>query len=99
MNMQENIPGHSSVSLAQARTGKSYNWCYRTLARQQEQQQMEELKVYTLKEVEQILKVTQRTLYTYIQNGQLKATKMGKYWRVKHADMAEFIDKGTTAKE
>lgn len=97
--MQRSSPGHSSVTLAQAQTGKTYNWCYRTLARQQEQQDMEELKVYSLKEVEKILKVTQRTLYTYIQNGQLKATKIGKYWRVKHADMAEFIDKGTTAKE
>ncbi len=83
-------PGHSSVSLAQAQTGKSYNWCYRTLAREQEQREMEEMKLYTLREVEQILKVTQRTLYTYIQNGQLKATKIGKYWRVKHADLMDF---------
>jgi excisionase family DNA binding protein len=80
--------------LAQAQTGKSFNWCYRTLAREQEQREMEEMKLYTLKEVEKILKVTQRTLYTYIQNGQLKATKIGKYWRVKHADMEQLIDQG-----
>jgi excisionase family DNA binding protein len=87
-------PGHSSISLAQAKTGKSYNWCYRTLAREQEHREMEEMKLYTLREVEKILKVTQRTLYTYIQNGQLKATKIGKYWRVKHADMEQLIDQG-----
>ena len=58
---------------------------------------MEELKLYTLREVEKILKVTQRTLYTYIHEGKLKATKMGKYWRVKHTDMQDFIDKGTNA--
>jgi excisionase family DNA binding protein len=92
-------PGHSSVSLAQAKTGKSYNWCYRTLAREQEQREMEEMKLYTLKEVEKILKVTQRTLYTYIQNGQLKATKIGKYWRVKHADLMDFVDNGNPAKK
>lgn len=92
-------PWHSSVSLAQAQTGKSYNWCYRTLAREQEQREMEEMKLYTLREVEQILKVTQRTLYTYIQNGQLKATKIGKYWRVKHADLMDFVDNGNAAKK
>lgn len=92
-------PGHSSVSLAQAKTGKSYNWCYRTLAREQEQREMEEMKLYTLREVEQILKVTQRTLYTYIQEGTLKATKIGKYWRVKHADLMDFVDNGNAAKK
>lgn len=60
---------------------------------------MEELRLYTLKEVEDILKVKQRTLYSYIQSGKLKATKIGKYWRVKHADIAEFIDKGTAERE
>ena len=90
-------PGHSSISLAQ--TGKSYNWYYRTLAREQEQREMEELKLYTLREVEKILKVTQRTLYTYIQNGQLKATKIGKYWRVKHADLMDFVNNGNAAKK
>lgn len=85
-------PDYSGVSLAQAKTGKSYNWCYRTLAREQEQRDMEELKLYTLREVEKILKVTQRTLYTYIQEGTLKASKSGKYWRVKHNDLMQFID-------
>jgi len=92
-------PDYSGVSLAQAKTGKSYNWCYRTLAREQEHREMEEMKLYTLKEVEKILKVTQRTLYTYIQNGQLKATKIGKYWRVKHADMEQLIDQGLNTRK
>ena len=92
-------PGHSSVSLAQAKTGKSNAWCYRTLAREQEQREMEELKLYTLREVEKILKVTQRTLYTYIQEGTLKASKSGKYWRVKHADLMDFVDNGNPAKK
>ena len=57
----------------------------------------EELKVYTLEEVKDIVKVGQRTLYNYIKSGRLKATKIGKYWRVKHVDLKEFIDKGTNA--
>lgn len=56
-----------------------------------------DLKVYTLEEVQELLKVTRRTLYTYIKAGTLKATKMGRYWRVRHADLKEFIDKGSNA--
>ena len=43
---------------------------------------MANLNTYTLEEVEDILKVTRRTIYNYIKNGDLKAVKMGKYWRV-----------------
>lgn len=42
---------------------------------------MKEIKVYTLDEVQAILKVTQRTLYNYIKQGKLKAVKIGKGWR------------------
>ena len=57
----------------------------------------DELKLYTLREVEEILKVTQRTLYTYIKEGKLKATKAGN-WRVKHSDLMEFVNKGASKK-
>ena len=56
---------------------------------------MEELKIYTLKEVEKLLGVTQRTLYNYIKQGQLKAVKIGKYWRVPHKVLEDFINTGT----
>lgn len=59
---------------------------------------MEELRTYTLKEVEQILGVTQRTLYNYIKAGQLKAVKMGKYWRIPYKNLEEFINTGTENK-
>lgn len=52
---------------------------------------MEEIKVYTLEEVQAILKVTQRTLYNYIKTGKLKATKIGKYWRVTHQDLEKLL--------
>ncbi len=60
---------------------------------------MEEIKVYTLEEVREILKLTQRTLYNYIKNGDLKATKIGKYYRVQHKDLQEFIENGTNKKQ
>lgn len=56
---------------------------------------MNDIKVYTLKEVEAILKVTQRTLYNYIKGGQLKAVKMGRQWRVTEDSLKEFLEKGT----
>ena len=55
------------------------------------------LKIYTLEEVQTLLKVTQRTIYNYIKEGKLKAVKIWKYWRVKHTDLQDFIDRGTNA--
>ncbi len=55
----------------------------------------DELKIYSVKESASILQVTQRTLYNYIKEGKLKAVKVGKYWRVRHEDLKEFIEKGT----
>jgi excisionase family DNA binding protein len=56
---------------------------------------MEELKVYSLEEVTGILQLTKRTLYNYINGNKLKAVKIGKYWRVQHKDLKEFIEQGT----
>lgn len=56
---------------------------------------MKDLTLYTINEVKDILKVTQRTLYNYIKSGDLKAVKIGKYWRVKKSDLEEFIEFGT----
>jgi excisionase family DNA binding protein len=56
---------------------------------------MDDFKLYTVEEITEILKVTQRTLYNYIKSGSLKAVKIGKYWRVKHTDLQDFLEKGT----
>lgn len=58
---------------------------------------MADIKVYTLDEVAAILKVTRRTLYTWITAGQLKAVKIGKYWRVSEQTLQDFAAKGTKA--
>lgn len=56
---------------------------------------MADIKVYTLDEVADILKVTKRTLYTYVKEGKLSAVKMGKYWRVSQEALEAFISTGT----
>ncbi len=55
---------------------------------------MNEIKIYTLEEVKGILKVTQRTLYNYIKEGHLKATKIGNTWRVTHEELDRFTKIG-----
>lgn len=56
---------------------------------------MEEFTLYTIERISEILKVTKRTIYNYIKSGDLKAVKIGKYWRVKHSDLEEFVNTGT----
>ena len=56
---------------------------------------MADIKVYTLDEVADIMKVTKRTLYNYIKAGTLKAVKMGKYRRVSEESLQAFISTGT----
>ena len=53
-----------------------------------------ELITYTLDEVADILKLTKRTLYTYIKKGQLRAVKFGKYWRVSPEELESFLTRG-----
>jgi len=56
---------------------------------------LENFTLYTIEQISEILKVTKRTVYNYIKNSDLKAVKIGKYWRVKHSDLEEFINTGT----
>lgn len=58
---------------------------------------MDNLKVYTLDEVAEILKVTKRTLYNYLKAGTLPAVKIGKSYRITEANLQEFISRDTPA--
>jgi excisionase family DNA binding protein len=51
----------------------------------------EEIKLYTIEEVMNILHVTRRTVYNYIKAGKLEALKMGKYWRVTPEQLNSFL--------
>ena len=55
----------------------------------------EAIKVYTLEEVMEILKVSRRTIYNYIKADQLKAIKVGREWRVTEKALAAFLETGT----
>jgi len=56
---------------------------------------MSEIKIYKLEDVAELLDCNKRTLYKYIKAGSLKAVKIGKSWKVRHADLEEFLKNGT----
>lgn len=53
---------------------------------------MTEIKVYTVEEVSEILKLGTRTIKEHIKKGKLKAVKISNRWRVKHEDLEKFLD-------
>ena len=52
----------------------------------------------TLQEVKEILGVSERSLYRYIHEGQLRATKI-RYWRIDKKDLQRFIDSRANIKK
>ena len=54
-----------------------------------------DIEVYTLKEIEDLLHVTRRTLYNWIKGGKLKAFRIGKEWRVTEEALVAFTERGT----
>ena len=61
-------------------------------ARKNRASDLEELKVYSLTEIEPILGVTHRTLLTYIKDGRLKGVKIGGKWKVSGENLRTFIN-------
>ena len=56
---------------------------------------MEEIRVYTPDEIAQALKITRRSVYTYIKTGKLPAVKIGKEWRISKEALEKFLTPGT----
>ena len=52
-------------------------------------------KLLTTQEVADYLALTQRTIYTYIQSGSLRAIKIGREWRIKESELEAFINRGS----
>ena len=52
-------------------------------------------KLLTTQEVADYLGLTQRTIYTYIQRGSLRAIKIGREWRIKESELEAFINRGS----
>ncbi len=49
--------------------------------------------ILTIREVAEYLKVTERTLYRLVQEGQLPAFKVGNSWRFRRDDLERWISK------
>lgn len=52
-------------------------------------------KLYTTKEAAELMGVSTRTIFRYMQpdySPQLKAVKIGRAWRIKETDLKEFIE-------
>lgn len=56
------------------------------------------LKVYTLKQVADLLQVSKQTIYNYITAGKLQAIKTGKEYRVTNEQLEAFINANTVNK-
>ena len=52
----------------------------------------DELKVYTVKEVAEILRVSQMSVSRYIKPGKLKSSKLGRMHRIIESDLKAFLD-------
>ena len=62
------------------------------MAENKRTEDFEELKVYSLTEIEPILGVTHRTLLTYIKDGRLKGVKIGGKWKVSGENLKKFVN-------
>lgn len=50
-----------------------------------------ELKSYTLSELSGLLKLSKRTIYKYLETGQLKGYKLSSGWRFRETEVMKFI--------
>lgn len=50
------------------------------------------IKLYDLKEVSEILNVTERTVLTYLYDGKLKGQKIKRKWRVSEQNLKNFLN-------
>lgn len=65
----------------------------RTEARAEENaRRLENIRLYSLTEIEPILGVTHRTLLTYVKEKKLKAVKVGGKWKVSEENLLNFIN-------
>lgn len=55
-------------------------------------------KFLTLEQARKILSVSERSMYRFIDSGQLRAYKI-RYWRIKEADLKEFIEARSNTKK
>ena len=54
-----------------------------------------DIKVYSLKEVSEMLTVSTRTLIQYIRDGRIRAVKIGGRWTVSEENLRHFVNGDT----
>lgn len=59
---------------------------------------MSEEKFLTLQEVAKRLRVSERSVFRYIHNGRIEATKVG-YWRIKESDLERFLKENSNVQK
>ena len=52
-------------------------------------------KLLTTQEVADYLGLTRRTIYTFVQEGTLRAVKVGREWRIKESELEAVINRGS----
>lgn len=57
-----------------------------------------ELKVYTPTEVAGLLKVNPQTVWKYIREGRLRASKLGRVYRIRETDLELLLDETSTGR-
>ncbi len=55
--------------------------------------QNHEDEIMTVTDVADYLKISEVTTYKFVQEGKIPGFKIGRHWRVKRCDLAEFIEK------
>jgi len=48
-------------------------------------------KYYTPEEVANLIKVSRKTIYNWIQEGRLKAVKIGHFWRISESELNRLL--------
>lgn len=56
---------------------------------------MADIKLYTPAEVAEILKLTRKSIYNYIESGKLKSVQFGREHRITEEELQRFIKTGT----
>ena len=59
--------------------------------------QIGDIKLYSVLELSQVLKITTVTLRTYIRQGKIKGQKIGGMWYITEERLKEFFNKGDEA--
>lgn len=56
-------------------------------------------KLLTPAQVAERLQVTERTVYKWLTDGELRAAKLGRVWRISEEQLKQFIDERTQEKQ